>query len=160
MKKTTEKQKRPFSKTLLIQESVLLWIMSLTFLVLAYKCIANGFDASLPWLSAMVSFPWAAYGVSQVYYYKKSQAENTKEGITYETALLESAAAANINADSVIEVLNQKKQEKEVREDITDNSVNSFSSFEEYNKITNKKNNNNNNKVEVKKEDIDPFGPI
>lgn len=157
MNKTTEKQKRPFSKTLLIQESILLWVMSLTFLVLAYKCIANGFDASLPWLSAMVSFPWAAYGVSQVYYYKKSQAENTKEGITYETALLESAATANINADSVIEVLNQKKQEKEVREDTTDNSVNSFSSFEEYNKITNKK--KNNNKVEVK-EDIDPFGPI
>ena len=158
MKKSTEKQKRPFSKTLLIQESALLWIMSLAFLILAYKCIDNGFDASLPWLSAMVSFPWAAYGVSQVYYYKKSQAENTKEGITYETALLESANTANINADSVAEVLNQKKQEKDVTEDTTDNSVNSFSSFEEYNKITNKK--KNNNKVEVKKEDIDPFGPI
>ena len=55
-------------------------------------------------------------------------------------------------------MLNQKKQEKDVREDTTDNSVNSFSSFEEYNKITNKK--KNNNKVEVKKEDVDPFGPI
>lgn len=80
------KQKRAFSKTLLIQESALLWIMTLAFLGLAYMCIDRQFSASLPWLAAMVSFPWAAYGVSQVYYYKKSMAENTTGGITYESA--------------------------------------------------------------------------
>ena len=81
--------KRPFSKTLLIQESVLIWIMTLAFLGLAFLCVIRGYTGSLPWLAAMVSFPWAAYGVSQVYYYKKSLAENTKDGITYETALTE-----------------------------------------------------------------------
>jgi hypothetical protein len=35
----------------------------------------------------MCGFPWTAYGVSQACYYKKSQKENTKGGITYETAL-------------------------------------------------------------------------
>ena len=42
---------------------------------------------SLPWLAAMVRFPWAAYGVSQAFYYKKSLAENTKNGVRYESVL-------------------------------------------------------------------------
>jgi hypothetical protein len=32
----------------------------------------------------MVGLPWAAYGASAVYYYKKSMKENTSGGITYE----------------------------------------------------------------------------
>lgn len=80
------KQKRAFSKTLLIQESVLLWIMTLVFLYLAYMSIDMGYTGSLPWLSAMVSFPWAAYAVSAGFYYSKSKAENTVGGITYESA--------------------------------------------------------------------------
>lgn len=81
--------KREFSKTLLIQESALIWIVSLAFIILAYICITHGFEGSLPWLTAMASFPWAAYGVSQVYYYKKSEAENTKDGIKFESVMAE-----------------------------------------------------------------------
>ena len=44
---------------------------------------------SLPWLTASASLPWAAYGVSQVYYYKKSMAENTKNGVKYESVIKE-----------------------------------------------------------------------
>lgn len=47
-------------------------------------CVDRDSMAELPWLSAMVAFPWTAYGVSQTFYYKKSQAENTEGGITYE----------------------------------------------------------------------------
>lgn len=90
------KNKRAFSKTLLIQESILIWIMTLAFLYLAYMCVDTQFSASLPWLAAMVSFPWAAYGVSQVMYYRKSQAENTQGGITYESAFKSSNAAADV----------------------------------------------------------------
>ena len=35
------KEKMGFSKVLLIQESVLIWIMTLVFLYLAYLCIKN-----------------------------------------------------------------------------------------------------------------------
>ena len=35
----------------------------------------------------MIGFPWSAYGVSQVYYYKKSLAENTKDGIKYDSVI-------------------------------------------------------------------------
>ena len=84
-----KKQRREFSKTLLIQESVLIWIMSLSFIILAFYCISLGFMGSLPWLAAMVGCPWAAYAVSQTYYYKKAMAENQSGGIKYETTLAE-----------------------------------------------------------------------
>ena len=85
---------KEFSKTLLKQESALIWIMSLSFIVLAFYCIHEGFMGSLPWLAAMVGFPWTAYGVSQAMYYRKSMAENTNGGIKFETAVKEIEAMA------------------------------------------------------------------
>lgn len=89
------KQKREFSKTLLIQESALIWISTLAYIVLAFYCIYNGYMGSLPWLAASASLPWAAYGVSQVYYYKKSMAENTKDGVKYASVMKELDEAYN-----------------------------------------------------------------
>ena len=66
------------------------------FLYLAYMSIDMGYTGSLPWLSAMVSFPWAAYAVSAGFYYSKSKAENTVGGITYESAFKSSNAAADV----------------------------------------------------------------
>ena len=77
---------KEFSKWLLIQESALIWIISIAFIALAYICIANQYFGELPWLTTMVAFPWGAYGVSQAFYYKKAEKENTQGGIKYETA--------------------------------------------------------------------------
>ena len=82
-----EKNNKDFSKSLLRQESALIWIVTISFIILAYICVIEGFTGSLPWLAAMVSFPWGAYGVSQVFYYKKALAENTKDGIKFETVM-------------------------------------------------------------------------
>ena len=90
-----EKIKTEFSKTLLKQESALIWIMSLSFIALAFYCIHEGFMGSLPWLAAMVGFPWTAYGVSQTMYYRKSMKENTEGGIKYETVMEEARQVAN-----------------------------------------------------------------
>lgn len=76
-----------FSKFLLIQESILIWIVTLSFIILAFFCIYNQFFGELPWLTAMAGFPWTAYGVSQACYYHKSKKENTKGGITYDLAM-------------------------------------------------------------------------
>ena len=84
-----EKNKLEFSKLLLIQESALIWIMSLSFIILAFYCISLGFMGSLPWLAAMVGCPWAAYAVSQTFYYKKAMTENKSGGIKYESTLAE-----------------------------------------------------------------------
>lgn len=84
-----KKPKKEYSKGLLIQESVLIWITSLLYIALAFFCIVYGYTGSLPWITASASLPWAAYGVSQVFYYKKSMLENTKGGIKYDTVMKE-----------------------------------------------------------------------
>ena len=84
-----EKKKKEFSKVLLIQESVLIWITTLVCLVLGFYCIHQGFIGSLPWLSSIIISTWTAYGVSQAFYYKKSLVENSAGGIKYETVLTE-----------------------------------------------------------------------
>jgi hypothetical protein len=83
------KKKNEFSKSLLIQESALIWVLTFSFILLAYYCIFKGYTGSLPWLTGMVAFPWTAYGVSQGFYYKKSEKENTKGGIKYDSVMAE-----------------------------------------------------------------------
>lgn len=82
-----DKSKKTFSKTLLIQESILIWIITLAFIVLAFLCVFTGYLGSLPWVAVMVTAAWGGYAVSQAWYYKKAQAENTEGGIVYEVAM-------------------------------------------------------------------------
>ena len=90
-KKKTQKgkytKKQEFSKTLLVQESDLIWITTLSLIYLAFYCIKYQYFGELPWIAAMIGFPWTAYGVSQACYYGKSMKENTKGGIKYDTAV-------------------------------------------------------------------------
>ena len=85
MKKNKKKQE--FSKFLLLQESILIWIHTIAMIALAFMCVHLQYFGELPWLAAMVAFPWTAYGVSQHAYYKKAEKENTKDGIKYETIM-------------------------------------------------------------------------
>lgn len=91
-----EKKKKEFSKSLLIQESMLIWIQTLAMLALAFICVFRGSYSELPWLAAMVAFPWTAYGVSQAFYYNKAKKENTEGGIVYEKTL---ASLSNSESD-------------------------------------------------------------
>ena len=84
------KEKRGFSKSLLIQESILIWIVTVSFIVLAFLCVLNGMSmVEIGFLTVLPGVAWTAYGVSQAMYYKKSEKENTKDGIVYETAMVE-----------------------------------------------------------------------
>jgi hypothetical protein len=83
-KKTKMKKKTSFSKFLLMQESALIWVVTLSCLLMAFICIFTASFVELPWITAMVGCPWAAYAVSQHAYYKKSMAENTQGGIVYD----------------------------------------------------------------------------
>ena len=85
--KAKHAKKTEFSKILLKQESWLIWITTISTLVLAYICVFKGFFNELPWLTVLVGLPWAAYGVSQVAYYDKAKKENTKGGIKYDTTV-------------------------------------------------------------------------
>lgn len=89
-KQQTEKKKKlEFSKKLLVQESALIWVITLAFIVLAFVCIIKQYFGELPWLAAMCGFPWTAYGVSQAFYYKKAEKENIQGGIKYDVTMEE-----------------------------------------------------------------------
>ena len=87
MKKTVTKPKQAFSKALLIQESILIWIVTLAFIILAFVCVFTGYLGSLPWVAVMVTAAWGGYAVSQAAYYSKSKAENITGGIVYEATM-------------------------------------------------------------------------
>lgn len=88
------KKQQEFSKWLLVQESVLIWIITISFIAMAFICISNGYFGELPWLAVLCSCAWAAYGVSQACYYNKSKAENTQGGIKYDAVMAQLKAEA------------------------------------------------------------------
>lgn len=88
-KRRPSEKKQEFSKIIMRMEMRLLWVNTLGVLGLAYYCVYKGFDAAFPWLSAMVSLPWAAWGVSKTGYTMKSMKENTAGGIVYEAVVNE-----------------------------------------------------------------------
>ena len=83
------KDKMEFSKKLLLQESVLIWIITIAFIVLAFVCVFKEYFGELPWLTVICGFPWTAYGASQAFYFKKAERENTQGGIKYESLMAE-----------------------------------------------------------------------
>ena len=87
--KNKQGNKLEFSKKLLIQESMLIWVVTIAFIILAFVCISNGYFGELPWLTAMAALPWTTYGVSQGFYYRKSEKENSKGGIKYDTVMMQ-----------------------------------------------------------------------
>lgn len=82
-------KQKEFSKKLLVWEGLLIWVITLSYIVLAFVCIVNQFTGSLPWLSVIPGVAWTAYGTSQAFYYNKAKAENTKDGIKYESVINE-----------------------------------------------------------------------
>lgn len=100
-----EKKKREFSKWLLVQESILIWITTVALLGLAYLCIILGYLGTIPWLASLCALPWGAYGVSQVYYYKKALVENSKDGIKYESVMkaLDNASPNLADSDNIVD---------------------------------------------------------
>ena len=92
---TKKKEKMEFSKKLLVQESALIWLITIAFIILAFVCIINQYFGELPWITAMAACPWGAYGASQAFYYKKAEKENTKGGIKYESVMAKQAYQTN-----------------------------------------------------------------
>lgn len=85
--RNSKKHDQEFSKALLMQESALIWIITLSFIALAFYCVIKEYLGSLPWLTSLIGFPWAAYGVSQACYYGKAAKENTVGGMAFENMM-------------------------------------------------------------------------
>lgn len=81
-----KRKKLCFSKLLLLLESAVVLYTTYQGFALARLAVGAGFTGSLPWIAAMVTAAWGAYGTSAACYYGKSKAENTAGGVVYETA--------------------------------------------------------------------------
>lgn len=108
---SSKTNKQEFSKTLLRQESALIWIITISFIVLAFICVKNSYIGELPWLTAMVGLPWTAYAVSQAFYYRKAMKENTKDGIKYESVMTELEQTLNQEQQKFDLALKMKEQQ-------------------------------------------------
>lgn len=80
------KNKPEFSKKLIRDIRVLLWVITISALVLATYCIYKTYLGSLPWLSAMVGLPWTAHGVVCSFYLNMAKSDHSEGGITFESA--------------------------------------------------------------------------
>ena len=85
-KSQKQKNKLEWSKKLIADVRVLLWIVTIGALILAAFCIYRGYIGSLPWLSAMVGLPWSAHGVICSCYLNMAKSDHRVGGITYEKA--------------------------------------------------------------------------
>lgn len=107
-----EKQKTEFSKSLLIWETILIWVVTLAFIGLAIFCVIRDYVGELAWLGAIYAFPWAAYAVSQACYYRKAEKENTKGGIKFETTLATLKPLAETITEAVDEILDGSQEQE------------------------------------------------
>jgi len=87
MKLKIEPGKKPeFSKRLIADIRLLLWVVTLGGLALAAYCIHEDYVGALPWLSAMVGLPWTAHGVVCSFYLNMAKSDHKAGGITFESA--------------------------------------------------------------------------
>ena len=75
-----------FSKRLVADIRVLLWVVTVGGLVLAAYCVHTGYAGALPWLTAMVGLPWSAHGVVCSFYLNMAKSDHREGGITFEAA--------------------------------------------------------------------------
>ena len=84
-----KKNKRDFSKQLICDIRSLLWIVTISGIILAFYCVHLGYLGSLPWISDLVGLPWSAHGIVCSFYLNMSKSDHKKGGITYDLALNE-----------------------------------------------------------------------
>ena len=83
------KKKINFSKKLINDIRILLWVVTVGGIALAFYCVHKDYTSSLPWVSSMVGLPWASHATICSLYLTKSKAENTSangEGIVFAAA--------------------------------------------------------------------------
>lgn len=79
-------RKLDFSKRLISDIRVLLWLVTVGVLVLSFLCVFMGHTDDLPWLSVMVGLPWAAHGTVCSFYMNMAKSDHREGGITFESA--------------------------------------------------------------------------
>lgn len=82
-----KKKKLDFSKRLILDIRILLWIVTIAAIVLAFLCVVYGYIGSLPWIATLVGLPWSAHGVVCSCYLNMAKSDHREGGITYDMAM-------------------------------------------------------------------------
>ena len=99
-----EKKQQEFSKKLISDIRLLLWVVTLGGLGMAAYCIRKGYAGSLPWLTAMVGLPWTAHGTVCAFYLNLCKSDHKEGGITFEaarTAGFQPPAKASVDSPAI-----------------------------------------------------------
>ena len=81
------KKKLDFSKRLILDIRILLWIVTIAAIILAFLCVIYGYIGSLPWIATLVGLPWSAHGVVCSCYLNMAKSDHREGGITYDMAM-------------------------------------------------------------------------
>lgn len=94
-------KKREFSKQLINDIRLLLWIITISGIILAFYCVYLGYLGTLGWITALVGLPWSAHGVVCAFYLNMAKSDHRQGGITFEQAMMPSTMN-NINNNATI----------------------------------------------------------
>ena len=99
-----KKKKLDFSKRLILDIRILLWVVTIAAIALAFLCVVYGYIGSLPWIATLVGLPWSAHGVVCSCYLNMAKSDHREGGITYDMAMksIENASqpvSTEINTD-------------------------------------------------------------
>ena len=97
----SKKKKLDFSKRLILDIRILLWIVTIAAIVLAFLCVIYGYIGSLPWIATLVGLPWSAHGIVCSFYLNMAKSDHREGGITYDMAMKASSQtpSTEINTD-------------------------------------------------------------
>lgn len=97
----TKVKKKEFSKKLIDDIRSLLWIITISSVILAFYCVHLGYLGTLGWITTLVGLPWSAHGVICSFYLRMAQSDHSIGGITYELAMKD--IDKNVNNSSIEE---------------------------------------------------------
>lgn len=86
---SNQAKKPDFSKKIILNIQVMLWVVTIGGFALAFYAILKGYTGTLPWIGAMVGLPWATHGAVGSFYMNMAKSDHAGadgEGITYATA--------------------------------------------------------------------------
>lgn len=80
---------KEFTQYMILSDNAILWYMCTGYLGLAAFGIYKNYTGALPWLTGGLALAFGGWATIQAFLIKKSEKQNTKGGITYDTAMRE-----------------------------------------------------------------------
>lgn len=84
---TARDRAKEFTQYMILSDNAILWFVTISYVGLAAYSIYKDYTGALPWLTSGQALAFAGWATVQCFLIKKSEKQNTKGGITYDTAM-------------------------------------------------------------------------